>query len=88
MGKFFFDVREGTTFAVDTEGSEHANLEAAEQEAAEAAAEISRNRLPNLDVRRIVVEVRNEHGQRVITATVSMEIERVESSPTVPPAND
>jgi hypothetical protein len=87
MGRFFFDVREGTRFAVDTEGSEHANLEAAEREAAEAAAEISRNRLPDLDVRRIVVEVRNQHGQRVITASVSMDIERVEPPP-VSPSND
>ncbi len=84
MPRFYFDVREGTRFVPDEVGLEFGSLDAAEREAAEAAAEIGRDRLPKADDRRITVEMRNEHGQRVLTVTVSMEIDRVEPPPHPP----
>jgi hypothetical protein len=48
MPRSYFDVREGTRFAPDEEG-----LEAAEHEAARAAAEIGRDRLPKGDSREV-----------------------------------
>jgi hypothetical protein len=84
--RFYFDVREGTSFASDAEGLEFASLDAAEREAATAAAEIGRDRLPKGDARDITVEVRNEHGQRVLTVMVSLEIHRVSPEPLPPSA--
>ena len=84
MPRFFFDSREGSRFIPDDEGLEFSNLNAAEQEAATAAAEMGRDRLPTGDSRDITIEVRNEHGQRVLTVRVAMEIDRVDPSP-VPP---
>jgi hypothetical protein len=84
MPQFYFDVRDGTSFAPDEEGLEFDSLEAAEREAATAAAEIGRDRLPKDNTREITVEVRNEHRQRVLTVKVSMEIERVEPPPQPP----
>jgi hypothetical protein len=84
MPQFYFDVRDGTSFAPDEEGLEFDSLEAAEREAATAAAEIGRDRLPTGDAREITVEVRNEHRQRVLTIKVSMEIDRVEPPPQPP----
>jgi hypothetical protein len=81
MAKFFFDIREGQKFILDEEGSEFPDVAAAEYEAAIAAAEMGRDRLPQGDLRTIVVEVRNEHGQRVATATVSLTVERVDPPP-------
>jgi hypothetical protein len=52
--------------------------------AAEVAAEMGRDLLPNSDAREVTIEVKNEHRQRVITVTVAMHIERVLPSPTRP----
>jgi hypothetical protein len=82
--RFYFDVRDGTQFVPDDEGIEFDSLDAAEREAAESAAEIGRDRLPKNDPRAVTVEVRNEHGQRVLTVTVSMEIYRVDPEPLPP----
>jgi hypothetical protein len=77
-------VREGTSFTSDEEGLEFDNLDAAERMAAEAAAEIGRDRLPKGEAREITVELRNEHRQRLLTATVSLEIHRVDPEPLPP----
>jgi hypothetical protein len=36
------------------------------------------------DAREVIIEVRNEHGQRVLIVTVSMHLERVHPSPAPP----
>jgi hypothetical protein len=82
--RFYFDVREGAAFTPDDEGLEFPDLDVAEREAATAAAEIGRDRLPSGDSRDVTVEVRNEHGQRVLTVRVSMEIDRVAPPPMAP----
>jgi hypothetical protein len=79
--RFYFDVREGTRFIPDDEGLEFDSLETAEREAAEAAATIGRDQFANGDARDITIEVRDEHGQRVRTATVSVRIDSVEPPP-------
>ena len=84
MPRFYFDVREGEKFIPDEDGLEFDSLDAAEHEAARAAAEIGRDRLPKGDVREVTVEIRNEHRQRVLTVTVSMEIHRVDPAPEPP----
>jgi hypothetical protein len=86
MPRFYFDVREGTRFIPDEDGLEFESLDAAEHEAACAAAEIERDRLPTSDTREITVEVRNERRQRVLTIRVSMEVDRVDPSPQPPRA--
>jgi hypothetical protein len=84
MPLFYFDAREGSKFIPDEEGVELANVDAAEREAATAAAEMGRDRLPSGDTRDVTIEVRNEHGQRVLTVRVSMEIDRVAPPPVAP----
>ena len=84
MPRFYFDVREGTRFVPDEEGLEFPDFDRAEREGACTAAEIGRDRLPSSDVRDIAIEMRNEHRQRVLTVTVSMEVERVAPEPSPP----
>ena len=84
MPRFYFDVREGTRFVSDEGGIEFDTLDAAEHHAALTAAEIGRNQLPSSGPREIIVEVRNEHKQRVITVTVSMRILRGAPPPEPP----
>jgi hypothetical protein len=75
--RYYFDVREGGKFTPDHGGLEFDSLDGAER----AAAEIGRDRLPKGEARAVKVELRNEHRQRVLTVTVSMEIDRVEPPP-------
>jgi hypothetical protein len=84
LPRFYFDVREGASFAPDDEGLEFPDFDAAEREAAEAAASIGRDLLPRGDAREVTIEVRNEHRQRVLSATVSMHLERVHPPPAAP----
>ncbi|MFL4994616.1 MAG: DUF6894 family protein [Microvirga sp.] len=86
MPRFYFDVRDGPRFFADDEGRELDSLDAAEREAVTAAAQIGRDRLAKGDARAVTVEVRNEHGQWVLTVTVSVELHRVEPEPEPPRA--
>jgi hypothetical protein len=72
MPHFYFDVREGARFSPDNMGLDFDSLDTAEQEAARVAAGISRDQLPKGNVREVTVEVKNEHGQRVLTVTTAM----------------
>jgi len=84
MPRFYFDVREGAIFTPDEEGVECESFDAAERLAAESAAEIGRDRLPKGDARDVTVELKNEHRQRILTVTVTMEIHRVDPEPLPP----
>jgi len=79
--RFYLDVQEGPRFASDKEGLEFGGLDKVEYEAACMAAEIGRDRLPTSDSRTITVEVRNEHSQRVLTITVSIQVDRLAPPP-------
>jgi hypothetical protein len=81
MPRFYFDVREGTRFVSDEGGIEFDSLDAAEHHAAQIAAEIGRDKLPSSDPREIIVELRNEHKQQVLTIKVSLEVDRVVPAP-------
>ena len=84
MPVFYFDVREGVHFVPDDRGLEFPDIAAAEREAAEAAASIGRDSLPKGRARSVTVEVRNQYGQRIITATVTLAVDRVDPEPAAP----
>ena len=84
MPRFYFDVREGARFSPDSVGLEFDSLDTAEQEAARVAAEISRDQLPKGNAREVTIEVKNEHGQRVLTVTMALMVYRVSPSPEPP----
>jgi hypothetical protein len=84
LPRFYFDVREGTRFFSDEEGVDCLDMDAAERLAAESAAEIGRDVLPDPEIRDVTVELRNEHKQRVLTVSVTMHVERVAPSPLPP----
>ena len=76
MPVFFFDIWEDGAFAQDEEGSEHLDIDSAQREAAETAASIARDLLSRGAIRSVAVEVRNGHGERLLTATVSIRVDR------------
>jgi hypothetical protein len=86
MPRFYFDVREGGSFVADDEGEELPDISAAEREAALCAAHLTKERLTAAS-RSLAVEVRDERGEPVVRAKVSLDIERIFSTAT-PPADD
>ncbi len=82
MPLYYFDVREDVRFVPDDEGMELPDLDAAETEAAEAAALITRDAIRKRTARSVTVEVRDDEGQRVITVVVALAIDRVSPTPT------
>ena len=77
MPRFYFDVREGSTFIADEDGFEFPGLDEAEQEAIQAVVSMGKDRLPRGDTRDVTVEVRDENQKRVLTVGVRLIIDRV-----------
>jgi hypothetical protein len=78
MPRYDFDRYEGPRFVPNDEGRALDDPDATERKSAELAAQIGWDHLPKRDDRKVTTEVRKERGQRVLTETVSMHIDRVE----------
>jgi hypothetical protein len=75
LARYYFDIQDGTQVVPDDEGAEFDSLDAAVQAATRSPAEIGTNRLAKGDTSDVVIEVRDERGQRVCTVTASMTID-------------
>ena len=75
MARYYFDLHDGAQSVRDDDGAESDGPETAVQAAARSAAEIGTGRLSRGDTSAVVIEVRDEHGQRVCTVKASMGIE-------------
>jgi hypothetical protein len=75
VARYDFDILDGAQVVRDDEGAEFDSLDAAVQAAARAAAGIGQGRLARGESSEVVVEVRDERGQRVCTIRASMEID-------------
>jgi hypothetical protein len=86
MPRYYFDIREGLRFRPDGAGAEFEDLGTAKSHAVHLAGEIAKDMplAPSNHV--VIVEVCNEHKERVVTVTVSLWIERtqVEDQPVNP----
>ena len=80
VARYYFDIRHGTDLLRDDEGAEFDSLDAAIRGVARSAAEIGTDRLARGDLSDVVIEIRDEHSQRVVTVTASMQIERHDRS--------
>ena len=77
MPQFHLDVHEGSCFWPDDEGSEFADLDAAEHEATVTAISIGRELLRNDNERAVTVEVRDDQGERVTAVPMTVTGETV-----------
>ncbi len=84
MARYYFDILDGAQSVRDAEGSAFDTVDAAVQAAARSAAEIGTDRLAKGDTSEVVIEVRDERGQRVCTVKASMEIDWHVSRPQGP----
>ncbi len=75
VARYYLDIRDGEELLRDDEGSEFDSLDAAVRGATRSAAEIGMGHLAKGDTSDVVIEVRDEPGQRVCTVTASMKID-------------
>jgi hypothetical protein len=75
VARYYLDIHDGEQLVRDEEGSAFDSLDAAVHGAARSAAEIGTSRLAKGDTSDVVIEVRDQQDQRVVTVTASMTIE-------------
>ena len=75
MPRYFFDTSDGDRLIPDDEGIEMQDIEAAKAEAQRALADIAKDALPDGEQRTFVVSVRDEAGQVVVRAALSLIVE-------------
>ncbi|MER9167682.1 hypothetical protein NKI12_09905 [Mesorhizobium australicum] len=77
MDRFFFDLTDNGTRYPDTEGTDLASLQAAEDEAAMALLEIARDQMPDGTFRQVAFQVHGEAGIPLFEVKVTFELTRV-----------
>jgi hypothetical protein len=75
VARYYLDIHDGEQLVRDDEGSAFVSLDALVQGVARSAAEIGTSRLAKGDTSDVVIEVRDQQDQRVVTVTASMTIE-------------
>jgi hypothetical protein len=76
MPTYYFDVREEGVVRADDEGLEMPDYAAAEREATETVAALAHDRFCEGREQAIVIDVRDEEGERVLSVTASLSIVR------------
>jgi hypothetical protein len=75
VARYYLDIHDGEQLGRDEEGSAFDSPGAAMQAAARSTTEIGTSRIAKGDTSDVVIEVRDQQDQRVVTVTASMTIE-------------
>jgi hypothetical protein len=75
VARYYLDIHDGEQLVRDDEGFEFDSPGAAMQAAARSATEIGTSKLAKGDTSAVIIEVRDQQDQRVVTVTASMTIE-------------
>ena len=81
MARFFFDTYDGNHLIPDTEGIELPSVEMAKIEAQKALPDLARDALPDGDQKTFIVSVRDETGQVVLRAALTLIVEIAPENP-------
>jgi hypothetical protein len=73
MPLFYFDVRDGERFTLDSQGLNFNGIEGARDEATRVLAEVAKDVLPAADRRRIAIEVRDEAKKSLLVVALMFE---------------
>jgi hypothetical protein len=75
LPRYFFDTYDGSRLVSDNEGLELQNIDMAKAEAQKALPDLARDALPGDDQKTFIVSVRDEAGQVVLRAALSLIVE-------------
>jgi hypothetical protein len=73
--RYFFDTYDGSRLINDPEGMELPNLEQVKAEAQNALPDLARDALPDGDQKTFIVSVRDEAGQVILRAALTLIVE-------------
>ena len=82
MPRYFFDTYDGSRFVPDPEGIDLDSLDMAKAEAQRALPDLARDAIPSNDQNTFIVSVRDQAGQVVLRAALTLIIEIVPESQT------
>lgn len=80
MPRYFFDTFDGDRLITDSEGIELPDLEQVKAEAQRALPDLARDVLPDGDQKTFIVSVRDEAGQVILRAALSLIVETAPGS--------
>ena len=80
MARFFFDTYDGTRLISDPEGIVLQSVDMARIEAQKALPDLARDALPDGDQKTFIVSVRDEAGQVVLRAALTLIVEMAPDS--------
>ncbi|MBB3017499.1 hypothetical protein FHR70_000539 [Microvirga lupini] len=75
MARYFFDTYDGSRLISDAEGIELESLDMARIEAQKALPDLARDALPDGDHKSFIVSVRDDAGQVVLRAALTLIVE-------------
>ena len=75
LARYFFDTYDGSRFVSDTEGIELQSVEMARIEAQKALPDLAQDGLPDGNQKTFIVSVRDEAGQVVLRAALTLIVE-------------
>jgi hypothetical protein len=78
--RYFFDIEDGVDEVRDDEGLELSGLEAAKAEAVRTLPDLAKSGVPERDQRVVAIRVRDETGQAVLKASLTLAVEQVRGS--------
>jgi len=78
--RYFFDTFDGDRLITDSEGIELPDLEQVKAEAQRALPDLARDVLPDGDQKTFIVSVRDEAGQVILRAALSLIVETAPGS--------
>lgn len=77
MARFFFDTHDGARTISDDDGVDLADLDAACIEAVSTLPQLAKDALPDGTEKQFVVWVRDEGGQCLLAATLTLKVEKL-----------
>lgn len=78
MKRFYFDSCDGGSFIQDDQGLELVGIESARDQAVAGLADLARELIPLKAGRELVIEVRDDAGQGVLRAMLSIRVEMLD----------
>jgi hypothetical protein len=75
MPRYFFDIEDGTTSMRDAEGSDLADLRAAQREAAETLVEMGRDVFRTRDSGTLSAAIRDDGDRILLTVSLTLSVE-------------
>lgn len=78
MKRFYFDSCDGGSFIQDDQGLELVGIESARDQAVAGLADLARELIPLKAGRELVIEVRDDAGQGVLRAMLSIQVEMLD----------